>query len=163
MRFSQISDSEKILFWENQLQEGFINVNIEKYSMDEIKNWILQLQNDIFSEKQLRFIIIHQVSEGIIGSIDLFEYDSKSNSAGVGIIIEEQFRQQGHAFDALSTLLKYSFNTLRLNNLWCYIVAENYNSIKLFLKCGFKIEKQEFNQNFKREVLFLRIKNPNED
>jgi len=72
-----------------------------------------------------------------IGAIDLFDFDPVHLRAGVGILIQEEFRKKGYASEALSLLIRYSFSILGLHQLYTNITPNNKASIRLFEKNGF--------------------------
>jgi diamine N-acetyltransferase len=74
-----------------------------------------------------------------IGSIDIFDFDPANRRAGVGILIDKNFRNKGYASAALELLIDYCFNTLNLHQLFCNITPDNKISISLFKKNRFKI------------------------
>jgi diamine N-acetyltransferase len=75
-----------------------------------------------------------------IGTIDLFDFDPMHKRAGIGILIaDSKERKKGYASDALDVLIKYSFQTLQLHQLYCNITEDNLDSIKLFQSKGFEL------------------------
>ena len=85
-------------------------------------------------------------SNTTIGTIDLFDFDPHNQRAGIGILIQEKYRQKGFAAEALDLLLRYCFETLNLHQLYCNIAKFNTASINLFQQAGFEIkgEKKEW-------------------
>ena len=99
------------------------------------------------------------VSYGLTSLISLY--------AGIGILLQKEFRKQGYAQEALQLLLDYCFKTLMLKQVYCLIDVLNTDSINLFTKIGFEqcgyrkewirtpngfideIELQYINKNFK--------------
>ena len=75
-----------------------------------------------------------------IGIIDLYSYNGKS--AGIGILVIEEYRKNGFAKESLMMLKDYCSKTLNLQELFCSINSSNLSSIKLFTSIGFK-EKSE--------------------
>ena len=111
----------------------------KEYSDKELSDYITNAKTDIKTAKQYRFVI--DLNSTPIGFIDLFDY--KTNSAGVGVIIAENYRNKGFAKQALYLLSDYAFTTINLFKLHCAIAKDNLESIKLFTSCGFKLERQE--------------------
>lgn len=71
------------------------------------------------------------------GCIDLFDFDPAHSRAGIGILIDEDFRQQGIAQQALQLCTSYAKEILNLHQLWCSITSDNHASKKLFSAAGF--------------------------
>jgi len=143
LRSPELSDLDKIHYWENDKKLWHLSNTLLPFSRFTIEQYILNEQEDIFSKKQARFIIslvdANQKELETVGSIDLFDFDPKNRRAGVGILIDENFRKQGYANQALEKLIEYSFNVLNLHQLYCSILSSNAESLKLFDKQHFSI------------------------
>lgn len=138
-------DASHIFNWENDPALAMVNTNSGYISEEDISDWIISRQHDLFLESELRLIICDG-NNHVAGSIDLFEYNPGNLSAGVGIVIEEKRRGQGIAKEALSILSDHCFSKMRIEYLWCNIPPSNNSSIALFSKCGFTIVDNSKNQ-----------------
>jgi diamine N-acetyltransferase len=146
MQFKQIKlravepeDLELLYKWENDIQYWTISNTATPFSKYTLKRYIENSHRDIYVNGQLRLMIDHIDSGRTIGTIDIFDFDPFHQRAGLGILIaEESFRRKGYASMALSCLIRYCFNTLLLNQLYCNILANNQESMELFRKLGFK-------------------------
>lgn len=134
LRSAKISDAEKILTWENDGGNKQYNTNKKKLTRPELVNWITSKQHDLELEKELRLIICN-TKDNVIGCIDLFELHKKT--AGIGIIIDSNFRRKGYAMQAINLLKNYRFKNIALDFLWCNIHPINSISLALFKKCLF--------------------------
>jgi diamine N-acetyltransferase len=86
---------------------------------------------------QMRLIISSQAGEAV-GTLDLFDYSSLHQRAGVGITVIKQERRRGYAQVALAQLLPYARQALRLHQLYCTVASTNQASINLFEGAGFR-------------------------
>ena len=111
----------------------------KEYSDKQLSAYIANAKTDIKVAKQYRFVI--DLNSAPIGFIDLFDYID--NSAGVGVIVTENYRNKGFAKQALHLLSDYAFTTVNVFKLHCAIAKDNLESIKLFTSCGFELEKEE--------------------
>ena len=69
-----------------------------------------------------------------------FDLDPYNCRAGVGILIYDKRDQgQGYASQALSSLIRYGFQVLGLNQLYCDIPSHNIRSLALFKSKGFTV------------------------
>lgn len=122
------------------------------------------LGGDIYTLKELRLVICRLEDNQAIGFIDLFDFDAKNKRAGVAIVIEnKENRGKGYGSEALELLKDYAFSVLELHQLYANILADNPESIRLFLKHNFREvgTKKDWhfeNGKFKDEILFQRIK-----
>ena len=142
-------------FWEvSSTQTPFSRFILEQY--------IVNSHQDIFEAKQLRLIIVDNITNISVGMIDLFEFNPLHKRAGLGILIIESEQHKGFASEAIELLINYCFNQLNLHQLFANITADNIKSLELFKKLNFKkigVKKEWIfsKGNFKDEILFQLI------
>ena len=129
-------DVDKLLEWENNHKNWRVSNTLVPFSKDIIMKYIENAQ-DIFTVKQVRLIISELDSMNAIGSLDLFEFEPLHQRAGVGIMLEEGYRGKGYALEALKLVEEYVLNTIGIRNLYCNILEDNVESLKLFQKAGY--------------------------
>jgi diamine N-acetyltransferase len=139
LRPLQNSDFDFLKRIENNTDNWQFGSEREEYSDEQLSDYITNAKTDIKTAKQYRFVI--DLNSTPIGFIDLFDYTA--NSAGVGVIITENYRNKGFAKQALHLLIDYAFTTVNVFKLHCAIAKDNLESIKLFSSCGFELERQE--------------------
>jgi len=116
----------------------------KKFTKEELTNYIKNSSEKIQKAKQFRFVVDYNNTP--VGFVDLFEY--KDSSAGVGIIIDEEYQKRGFASESLRLLIDYSLEDLKLKNLHCKISKSNLRSIQLFTSSGFTFTKEKDNVCF---------------
>lgn len=129
-------DIHLIYRWENNLDVSEFSYSNMPYSKYILKHYIKHAKMDIQESGQCRFIIENS-DEHAIGCIDLHDYNATNRRAGVGILIDQEYRSKGYAFEALGLLKSFAFNTLGLHQLYCSIAVTNAHSIKLFESAHF--------------------------
>ena len=134
LRATERSDVDYLFRWENDTDLWHLSTTLVPYSKEQLETFI-DLNFDINLTKQFRFMIDTNTNPSeVVGCIDLFEYDSYHKRAGVGVLIEEKYREKGYAQEALDILINYAFSVLDLKQLYCSILKDNEASIKLFKK-----------------------------
>jgi diamine N-acetyltransferase len=96
-------------------------------------------QEDIASSKQVRFMINLLHTKQTVGILDIFDIDFINSRAGIGILIDKNFRHQELGAEAIELAINYLFNTLHFHQVYCNVWNSNSISLKLFEKCGFSI------------------------
>ena len=145
LRTVRPTDADLLLSWENNKENWDVSGTEKPYTKKEIIDFIFN-QKDIYLDKQLRLMIgllSLSESEYAIGCIDLFDFDAFNLKAGIGILIDDNNRKNGYASEALTLLVRYSFEILNLKELFCNISEKNEPSLKLFKKSKFKIIGKE--------------------
>jgi diamine N-acetyltransferase len=150
------ADADFIFKLENDKSIWQVSGTKKPFTKQEIKNFISN-QKDIYLDKQLRLIIcllpaprvsdppvqkkrgIGETENRSVGCIDLFNFNEKTMTAGVGILVDKKYRKEGYASEALTVLINYSFEVLNLKKLFCSISEDNSASLKLFIKHGFSL------------------------
>ena len=134
LRIPKLLDLDQLLLWENNLDNSLFSDNPIFYTMEQIEEF-LNSDQDIFLDRQIRFMID---SNGLsVGCVDLFEYDIVNSRAGVGIFIDEKFRNMGIATEALSLLKSICIKDYFISNLHANILHTNIASTQLFERVGF--------------------------
>lgn len=155
---------------ENDERLWSVSETLVPFSVYSIKEYIANAHKDIYEVKQLRLAICDTASRGLIGLIDLFDYDPHNARAGIGILIEsEANRGKGYGKEALDLVLNYGKIHLKLHQVYANILEDNVTSIQLFTNAGFvKVgvkkdwrrvsgEGVRFRESYKNEVLFQHL------
>lgn len=137
LRALEPDDVKKLYNWENDTNYWQISNTLIPYSKYLLYEFIAKVSNDIIIDKQLRLIICNKTNNEAIGTLDLFEFDPIHRRIGIGILIDQNFRRNGVAFEAINLAIDYAFNTLNLHQIYCNIFEDNLESLNLFDKCGF--------------------------
>lgn len=129
-------------------------------SKERQEEWANDLKNEI---NTLRCIIDYQGSG--IGVVMLTDIDYKNGNAEAHIKMSNEARGNGYGSDALSTLVGYAFNELRLRCVYARVSQHNKASQGLFKKCGFNEEGIMRSRLFKKgeyiDVISFSIINEN--
>jgi diamine N-acetyltransferase len=165
LRAVEPSDIDFIFQLENDTANWHVSNTIAPFSRYTIEQYVLNSEQDIFTQKQLRLIIEakEQNEPKKIGCIDLFDFDPLHKRAGVGIVIIADEQNKGYASESLSLLITHCFTVLGLHQLYCNISAENQISLKLFqqlgfVSCGVKKDWIFYNNQWMDELLLQLIK-----
>ena len=106
------------------------------YSRFHLKQYLETNRNDIYTDGQLR-LMLETPEKRVAGIIDICRFEPFHNRAEVGIVIDEDFRQQGLGSLSLSMLIEHCFQYLGIRQLYAYIDVTNEASLRLFRKAGF--------------------------
>ena len=137
LRIAEPEDAQRIYEWENDRSIWRVSETCSPTSRFQIEQFLMG-NNDLLSQKQLRLMIDLNETRQTIGCIDIFDYDAINQRAGLGILIDKAFRQQGYAKATLGLCVDYLFQDLLLHQVYCSIDAANTESQQLFLGHGFE-------------------------
>lgn len=138
LRAVEISDLDFLYRWENDTSLWSYGSTIAPFSKATLQTYIEETQKyTIFQTGQLRLIICSIASDKVLGAIDLFDLDVYHSKVGVGILVDEIYRNQDIASQSLELIQEYCFNFLYLHQIFAHIARSNRISIALFEKVGF--------------------------
>ncbi len=164
LRALERGDLEYLYQLENKESARQFGDDLMPHSKYVLKSFIRDAHKDIYESRQLRLVIEHNEDCEPIGMIDLFNFAPHHKRAEVGVWIDEQYREQNFAAEALSSLCDYAFDTLLIHQLFCHISENNKKSIELFQKSGFSTSgmlKDWIYDNYNHSnVLILQKINP---
>jgi diamine N-acetyltransferase len=140
LRAPEPEDIQIIYEWENDQSLWQVSNTIAPVSRHLLRQYLKTAHLDIYQVRQLRLMIDLLGNPSIpAGTIDLFDFDPYHNRAGIGIMIDEQFRKLGLAGEAIDLICAYCTQHLGLHQLYCHITEDNSESQVLFKKRGFEI------------------------
>ena len=91
-------------------------------------------------DRQVNFEIRSKEEDLLIGHCGLYYINWIHRHAEFGIYVgDTAFRSGGFGSDALRTLVKYGFNDLNLNKIWCEVYTNN-DALAVYEHIGFKYE-----------------------
>ena len=129
-------DTDFILEIENNKDLWKVSHTTEEFTKKDIDLFIARNILEGLSSSQKRWIIT--IDNTNCGCMDLFDFDQVNKRAGIGIVIHPHFQNKGIATEALKNFINYCSSKLNLHQLYCTILNDNINSIKLFTHHGFK-------------------------
>ncbi len=136
LRSPEPEDLELLYAMENDTTLWNVGNATLPYSRYTLRLYLEQSKQDLFTERQARFVITLANGEAA-GMIDLADFDPQNNRAEVCIGLLSKHRGKGIATHALTLLCDYTFKKLHINQLYAFIPEWNSESLKLFEKNGF--------------------------
>lgn len=137
LRPIQLSDvTDKYVHWLNDKEviRGLENPVIP-YTKDRLQQYILKM---ISTPDNYMFAIIDVRSNEHIGNVKLHNFNEHANHCEVGIMIgDKNFWNKGVGTEALSLVLWFAFDVLKVNKVWASVHQTNLASLNLFQKLGF--------------------------
>ena len=136
LRGAEPEDALQIYTWENDRSLWRVSNTAVPYTQFQIEQFLLN-NNDLFSNGQLRLMIMRRKDNCTLGTVDITDFVPLHSRGAVGIAVHSNYRQEGYASDALKLLCEYAFNFLFIKQLYAHIAVDNEPSLRLFNSCGF--------------------------
>ncbi|MEW5677002.1 GNAT family protein [Flavobacterium enshiense] len=94
-----------------------------------------------YNRSFVNFQIIEKSSNEIIGACGFHTWYTEHARAEIGYALkDDRFKGKGVMTEALSEVIAYGFNTMKLNRIEAFIGTNNVASLKLVAKMGFSKE-----------------------
>lgn len=135
-----LSDTDNIVKWRNA---SFVKKNLYTQKTLTNKQHIDYYYNNIETEKVFQFIIHVQFNDlsQDIGTAFLKNVDWDNKKAEFGIFIGEgSALGRGFGKSATSLVLRFAFESLKLNRVYLTVYSDNIAAINAYRKCGFRTE-----------------------
>ena len=140
LRALEPEDVDILYKWENDTNVWKVSNTIAPFSRYILRKFIENQKYDIYETRQMRLVIESKSTGRPVGTIDLFDIDPYNRRAGVGVLIYDKDDEgHGYASSALQALIRYSFQILGLNQLYCNILSTNVRSLNLFKSKDFSV------------------------
>ena len=130
-----VQDVEKFTEWLNDFETtDYIGRSHESPTIEAEKLYLEERINE-----GNVFVIIHNETDKLIGTIGLHEINHFKRTATLGIFIGDKlYRGKGYGTEAIKLILDYGFNYLNLNNIKLDLLEFNERALACYKKCGFK-------------------------
>lgn len=136
LRALEPSDIDRLFAWENDPAHWRVSTTLFPFSRELLTQYIQSAQ-DIYTTKQMRFIIVQNTSAEAVGTMDLFDFSPKHQCAEVGVLVDRHHRGKGYASEALQLAEHYALRIVGIRNLFCMVLEDNPKSIALFEQAGY--------------------------
>jgi diamine N-acetyltransferase len=138
LRALEPEDLDVLYRWENDSSLWHYGNTMAPYSRFSLKKYLSESRLDIFQSRQLRLVITLKPARIAVGTVDLYDFDPMNKRAGIGILIDKDYRRRGLALQALNLLEEYAFRFLMMKQLYAFVPEKNEASIELFKSGGFE-------------------------
>lgn len=134
LRAIELSDAEIL---QDMINDEEIERMMWGYSFPVARHQQMKWIENLSGERST-FRAMIDVDGTAVGTIILSDIDMRSGTAEIHIkLAKTSERRKGYGTDAVSALLRYAFNELRLNCVYCRVKEDNIASQKMFEKIGF--------------------------
>lgn len=137
LRAPEPEDLDVLYAWENDTELWALGASITPFSRYTLRQYLTDSKQDIYTDRQLRLMVELKQTGAAIGSADLYDFDPFHRRAGVGILIDRRFREQGLGLQTLKLLETYAFSFLNFHQLYALVPEKNSASARLFNKAGY--------------------------
>lgn len=130
---------------------------------DETRAFIDRMNKGIDNNRWIIWAIEHKMAGKVIGSISIWNISREQESGELGYGVAPDYQGRGLAREALLSVIKYGFDTMKLKALDAYTEENNFKSINLLKKCNFvevnRVDDAGCNNNQTYHMIVYRLRN----
>ena len=138
LRAMEPQDVDLLYEWENDTDLWTVSNTVEPYSRHAITEYVQNSAADIYTNRQLRLMIVLNASGKTIGTVDFLNFNPIHNRAELGVLICKAYQGQGLADETMKVVYQYAACGLGLRQLYVYIPETNIASIAMAHRAGFE-------------------------
>ena len=120
----------------------------------EAENKTQELVNYINNNESISWIINLKDQAVQIGSICLWNFSTDRKTAEVGYDLLPEYHNKGIMSEALQCVVRFGFNTLKLEVIEAFTSKHNKGSIALLEKNDFNLEQDRKDEGFPDNIIF---------
>lgn len=109
-------------------------------SIDEARQWMYMINEGIDNNQYIAWAIALKNDPKLIGTITFWNIQPEHYRAEIGYALHTRFQGRGLMQEAMTVVLDYGFNTLKLHSVEANVNPGNAASIKLLERNGFARE-----------------------
>jgi [ribosomal protein S5]-alanine N-acetyltransferase len=106
-------------------------------SIHEAREWIRTINAGIDNDQYIAWAIALKNDPKLIGTITLWNIKKEHYRAEIGYALHTKFQGRGIMQEAMTAVLDYGFNTLKLHSVEANVNPDNNRSIRLLENNGF--------------------------
>ena len=137
LRALEPEDLDFLYSIENNTDMWVVGCTNVPYSRFALQQYILNSSNDIYADKEVRFVILNEEKQPV-GLLDLFHFEPNHLRAELGIAIKKAAQNKGYGLNAVRLAVKYAKDILHLHQIFALVCTENIPSMKMFQNAGFQ-------------------------
>lgn len=155
-------DEEEIFFLRSDKEIlQFLDRNPAK-SIDEVRQWIRMINDGTDNNQYITWAMALKSDPKLIGTIAFWNVQKEHYRAEIGYALVSEFQGKGLMQEAMTIVLDYGFNTMKLHSVEANVNPANKRSIRLLEKNGFVREAYHrenyyYNGRFLDSVIYSLI------
>ena len=140
LRPLKIEDTNEIMFLRSDERVNKFLDRQKARIIDDATNFIRKIEKGIVNNEWIYLAITIKNIDTLIGTICLFNIDVQKDTAEIGYELNPDFHGKGIMQEAISTVIKFGFDSLKIKITTAFSSADNEKSIKLLERNNFNFD-----------------------
>ena len=107
------------------------------HDISQTEEYLAKMLRGVDESRWIIWAIQHRASARVIGFVGIWNFDETQTTAELSYGIAPEFQGKGYMSEALTRVIEYAFDTLKLAALEAYTETENTPSRRLLERIGF--------------------------
>lgn len=129
-------------------------IDFRHSSIEQTQAFINRVLNEIAIGKTILWVITEKDNDTFIGTICLWNILKDEMKAETGYTLVSKFHRKGYMTEALTKVIDFGFNTMKLKTIEAYTHKDNKNSIQVLIKNKFKLKQDIAIPNKNHRIIF---------
>lgn len=129
-------------------------VDFRHSSIEQTQAFIDRVQKEIAIGKTILWVITEKGNDTFIGTICLWNILKDEMKAETGYTLVSKFHRKGYMTEALTKVIDFGFNTMKLKTIEAYTHKDNKGSIQVLTKNNFKLKTDAEMPNENNRIIF---------
>lgn len=152
-------DYDQVFFLRSDQEVNRYIKRVHPKKIEEAIAFVNKVQTSMNNGENVNWVICTREDPKMMGSICLWNFSPDLKTGEIGYDLHPDHQKKGIMNEALKAVLKFGFETLKLDHIKAYTDGSNESSKKLLVKNGFLIQKDEKDQDNENNII-LDLKNP---
>ena len=101
LRAVEPSDLPLLYEWENDVDNWEVSHTTEPFSKALLEKFIETSAQGLYGNRQERLMVVENGTNKTVGAVDIFDFDPQHRRAGIGLLIDKRFRNNGYGLEAV--------------------------------------------------------------
>ena len=122
----------------DQVTSALIGRELSK-GIEDALAFIDRIKSGIGRNECIYWVICFQNTSDLIGTVGCWNFDPDAETAEIGYEILADFRGRGIMSEVLPRIVRFGFEQMHLKSILAFCSEQNFSSIRLLKKYGFKL------------------------
>lgn len=154
LRQLKIQDENEIFALRSDLRVNEFLDRLTANSLEDARQFINKINKGMSNNELVYWAITPQDDSKLIGTICYWNFSKEKLRAEIGYELHPHFQGKGIMQEALTKVIEYGFETLKLSSIDAYPHPDNTKSIKLLERNGFL-----YNRKSENTVIYSLVNN----